>query len=361
MISDEKGHFALANGYVKAVGKRRITVAVDRRLNNARTRRKGFDSDTNQAFTGIMEVTKDGAPCAESLQDTTDEPILYRLDKDEFSNGMSTVRNNLIEMMTEGQFGSKELRSLIVDNIAPRFNPCPTAYSVPQEPGQAPVNADQHQAIAKIMSAEDYALVLGMPGTGKTTTIAHIIRTLVSQGKSVLLTSYTHTAVDNILLKIRDSGIDILRLGALAKIHPEIQDFATLAGAPKKSIEELREAYHGPKIVATTCLGINHALFRERTFDYCIVDEASQITLPVCLGPIRLARTFVLVGDHCQLRAVHGDDADLRCWHASREQRCDELCAQRCFGHVDDARPLGFFAGAGQERVGIYEASLDRG
>lgn len=36
-------------------------------------------------------------------------------------------------------------------------------------------------------------------------------------------------------------------------------------------------------------------------FDVCIVDEASQITLPTCLGPLRHARTFVLVGDHFQL------------------------------------------------------------
>ena len=69
-----------------------------------------------------------------------------------------------------------------------------------------------------LIIAEDYALVLGMPGTGKTTTIAHIIRALVEDGKSVLLTSYTHTAVDNILLKIKNDGIKILRLGAIAKV-----------------------------------------------------------------------------------------------------------------------------------------------
>lgn len=42
-------------------------------------------------------------------------------------------------------------------------------------------------------------------------------------------------------------------------------------------------------------------MFRRRKFDYCIVDEASQITLPVCLGPLRFADVFVLVGDHYQL------------------------------------------------------------
>ena len=42
-----------------------------------------------------------------------------------------------------------------------------------------------------------------MPGTGKTTTIACLVEVLVAQGKSVLLTSYTHSAVDNILLKLK--------------------------------------------------------------------------------------------------------------------------------------------------------------
>ena len=54
-------------------------------------------------------------------------------------------------------------------------------------------------------------------------------------------------------------------------------------------------------MVATTCLGVNHALFSNRVFDYCIVDEASQITQPVCIGPLRRSRVFILVGDHYQL------------------------------------------------------------
>jgi len=43
------------------------------------------------------------------------------------------------------------------------------------------------------------------------------------------------------------------------------------------------------------------ALFSRRRFDYCIVDEASQITLPTSLGPLRFADKFILVGDHFQL------------------------------------------------------------
>ena len=298
VISDEKGHFALANGYVTKVRKRRITVAVDRRLHNARIRRPGFDEIDNQIFASIMEVAPEGSTAEDAMGKIVDEPVQYRLDKDEFSNGMATARNNLIQVMAEGPFRSREIRNLVVDLNAPRFKTQSTTYTLKDREN---INVDQQRAIQKVMSAQDYALVLGMPGTGKTTTIAHIIRALVSQGKSVLLTSYTHTAVDNILLKLKDDSIPILRLGRIAKIHPDVQEFTNLAATTKTSFEEIRSAWHDPPIVATTCLGINHAIFNERTFDYCIVDEASQITLPFCLGPIRLARTFILVGDHNQL------------------------------------------------------------
>ncbi|OJD38618.1 dna replication atp-dependent helicase dna2 [Diplodia corticola] len=300
VISDEKGHFALANGYVISVRKRSITVAVDRRLHNARTREPDFDPETRQAFVGLMDVTA-GMVASSRNYGRDDEPIIYRLDKDEFSNGMAMVRNNLIQLMNDNDFRSISLRALVVDGKAPTFRPSPSGYSIQSQSQHMVMNSDQEAAVDKIFSAQDYALVLGMPGTGKTTTIAHIIRSLVARGKSVLLTSYTHTAVDNILLKIRNDGIGILRLGAATKIHPEIHEFATVAAHPSNTLEELERTWKDPPVVATTCLTINHPIFRRRLFDYCIVDEASQITLPVCLGPIRMAKRFVLVGDHHQL------------------------------------------------------------
>ncbi|KAK5661983.1 hypothetical protein OQA88_10094 [Cercophora sp. LCS_1] len=308
VVSDEQGHFALAIGFVTSVKKHRISVAVDRRLHNARIRQPGFNDVENQVFASIMDVTAKGAPTG-TQGNHHSPPVRYRLDKDEFSNGMATVRNNLVQIMADGPFGSREIRRLVVDLFPPGFKTVPTQYAISDKDG---LNSDQKAAIEKVMSARDYALVLGMPGTGKTTTISHIIRALVSQGKTVLLTSYTHSAVDNILLKLKHDNAPILRLGAPTKIHPEVREFAVLASEPKSSFEDIRKAWHETPIVATTCLGINHPIFNERTFDYCIVDEASQITLPVCLGPIRMARTFVLVGDHNQLPPlVQNDEARL--------------------------------------------------
>jgi DNA replication ATP-dependent helicase Dna2 len=55
------------------------------------------------------------------------------------------------------------------------------------------------------------------------------------------------------------------------------------------------------QVVGATCLATQHPLLQNRTFDYCIVDEASQLTLPVCIGPLMYSKVFVLVGDLYQL------------------------------------------------------------
>jgi hypothetical protein len=60
----------------------------------------------------------------------------------------------------------------------------------------------QQRAVELVLRAKDYACILGMPGTGKTATIAFVVRCLVALGQSVLVTAYTHTAVDSVLLKV---------------------------------------------------------------------------------------------------------------------------------------------------------------
>lgn len=84
----------------------------------------------------------------------------------------------------------------------------------------AHLNTNQQTAMRRVLAAEDYALILGMPGTGKTTVIAALIRALVAMGQRVLLTSYTHSAVDNILMKLKDDvDFGILRLGNVDKVR----------------------------------------------------------------------------------------------------------------------------------------------
>lgn len=140
---------------------------------------------------------------------------LFRIDKDELSAGMGRTRDNLAHLFyAEGDHKRKQL---IVDLAPPIFSTLPSDYASAEEQSLN-LNIDQRAAIDKVLSAQDYALVLGMPGTGKTTTVSEIITALVRRGKSVLLTSYTHSAVDNILLKLKDKDVSMLRLGNPDKV-----------------------------------------------------------------------------------------------------------------------------------------------
>ena len=144
--------------------------------------------------------------------------IVYRIDKDEFTAGMARIRHNLAQLFYAD--GDERRRRLVVDLEKPRFTSAFSLESLsPALPGLDSLNRDQRQAIVKTLNAQDYALILGMPGTGKTTTISALINALTACGKSILLTSYTHSAVDNILLTIKDSNITILRLGNVDKVN----------------------------------------------------------------------------------------------------------------------------------------------
>lgn len=144
------------------------------------------------------------------------EAVAFRIDKDEMISGTSRMRDNLARLFFNKEAGGDfKRRSLIVDLVEPVFEEWngPDDHEIPSH-----LNTDQRAAMRKVMTAKDFALILGMPGTGKTTTIAEIILALVARGKSVLLTSYTHSAVDTILMKLVNSGQKILRLGNADKV-----------------------------------------------------------------------------------------------------------------------------------------------
>ncbi|KHN72062.1 DNA replication ATP-dependent helicase/nuclease DNA2 [Toxocara canis] len=92
-----------------------------------------------------------------------------------------------------------------------------------------PLNGEQARAVVKSLIADDYLLIEGLPGSdgdvsGKTSTVAVLVRCFLMLGRSVLITSYTHSAVDNLLLKlIRDVDTkDILRIGDGRSIRKEL-------------------------------------------------------------------------------------------------------------------------------------------
>ena len=182
------------------------------------------------------------------------------------------------------------------------------------------------------MTAKDYSLIQGFPGTGKTSTIVFIARVMIALGKRVLVTSYTHAAVDNILLKLMEHGVgekcnghintDMVRIGPKSACHPCLHRILApeLAGAidrhdflqsdalpqdendTKPSVSSLHQVMSSAKIVGVSALTIPKSpLLIGQQFDVVIVDEAGQISQPAIIGALMAADSFVLVGDHEQL------------------------------------------------------------
>ncbi len=69
--------------------------------------------------------------------------------------------------------------------------------------GARQLNPSQQQALAA-MTSKGACLVWGPPGTGKTTVIAQAVRDALEHGRTVLIASHTHVAVDNALEGVFD-------------------------------------------------------------------------------------------------------------------------------------------------------------
>ncbi|CAI4232763.1 unnamed protein product [Auanema sp. JU1783] len=176
------------------------------------------------------------------------------------------------------------------------------------------VNKEQEKAIISSLCVSDYSLIEGLPGTGKTCTIAVLVRCLVASGKSVLITSFTNSAVDNILVKLAEtiSEEKLLRLGNENAMRPEVKRLALGQKIRSENCEdvykEMRSILKETPVVCCTCHNTSRdVLFSWRKFDICIVDEASMVLEPVMLSALATTSKFVLVGDANQLSPLVQD------------------------------------------------------
>jgi DNA replication ATP-dependent helicase Dna2 len=176
-------------------------------------------------------------------------------------------------------------------------------------------NDAQNEAVRLAVGGEDFALVHGPPGTGKTYTLARIVRALVARGNRVLLSAFTNRAVDNAVEALAEQGFtDVVRMGTESGVRDDMQEYRLeTSGHPAETAAKLTDA---PVVAATTATCGSRAM-REQSFDVAVVDEAGQLTEPGTLAATTRADSFVLVGDHHQLppvvRAEETDDgvADL--------------------------------------------------
>lgn len=105
------------------------------------------------------------------------------------------------------------------------------------------LNNSQKEAVERALNADNFHLVIGPPGTGKTYVITEILNQLLLKHEKILVTAWTNIAVDNILEKFQSYHVDkILRLGSFNNVNPSNRKF-TLEEKRKKSKDwkELQE------------------------------------------------------------------------------------------------------------------------
>uniref|UniRef100_A0A4W3HX96 DNA replication ATP-dependent helicase/nuclease DNA2 n=1 Tax=Callorhinchus milii TaxID=7868 RepID=A0A4W3HX96_CALMI len=139
----EKQLLALSSGYIIGVTESQITCVLDRNLSK-------LPAET-----------------------------IFRFDHDEGVVGVNYHLANLSKLM-EASAVSTKLRELIVDHRPPQFIPHLSTV-LPQEVKETVanilkgLNKPQKQAMKRVLLSRDYTLIVGMPGTGKTTTICTLV------------------------------------------------------------------------------------------------------------------------------------------------------------------------------------------
>jgi len=163
------------------------------------------------------------------------------------------------------------------------------------------LNYDQAEAFAQAYATDLAWLVQGPPGTGKTRVLAHLAEMYVADGERVLITAFTHRAINN-------------ALNTLAKVAPDVP--AIKIGQPHRA-DDLRPIENYPYFNQSpmAAMGKGYVIgatpFATRTnrlsgvqFDTIIFDEASQITLPLAMMGMLAGRRFIFFGDQKQLPPV---------------------------------------------------------
>jgi AAA domain len=232
---------------------------------------------------------------------------LYAVERDFLDSTFVSMYKGLFAFLTANEHRQK----LLLNQRAPEHDP---EQSLSQDYGSDSIN----QIALKAKQAKDYFLLLGPPGTGKTSqALRAMILEFEASGHNILLLSYTNRAVDEIcevLVQLPHQPA-FIRIGASLSCDEAYHD--NLLGKVTSDCEnrkKVREKISQTRIFVATVAALSgkHELFKLKHFEVAIIDEASQILEPHLLGILSAKNNhhqqaigkFIMIGDHKQLPAI---------------------------------------------------------
>lgn len=300
----------------------------------------------------VYYYRKDGDP--DLCHHILNKGMIERIDDDEITVWSNDNRQDTPETLSKEHYAiepastdattTAALRSLMAFcGASPQKRHLLMGTQPPRQDPTLQLSRSYHPAYDDILlhakQARDYFLLQGPPGTGKTSMALRFLveETLANSqqptANSLLLTAYTHRAVDEICAMLEDSGQDYLRLGSETSCDPRFAHrLLSSAFSERPKLSDIRQRLEQVPIVVSTTLTLltRPFLLSMKHFSLCIVDEASQILEPYIVGLLSSDSIdrFILIGDHKQLPAVVAQADDEPRLHGCRLSLFERLLHQ---------------------------------
>ncbi|MCH7568766.1 MAG: AAA family ATPase [Nanoarchaeota archaeon] len=177
-------------------------------------RRKGSQGNIIDTYNSIVRI-----------EIKTDPSIFENKEVIIDSNKINVILKRLEDIVNkihEGKISSESARILdfIIGENKPHYNEERVSFISKR------LNKDQKEAITKSVEADDFHLIIGPPGTGKTFVIEELVKQFSKRNKKLLITAWTNLAVDNIIKRLDIKEIQkIVRIGPISEIDPKVRKY----------------------------------------------------------------------------------------------------------------------------------------
>lgn len=316
-------------------------------------------------FRGGMSITCfliDGGECNATLMDINDKGGTIRLHGDDFPDWIDerglgvkiAPDNHTFDVMTH-LLKKLELRENVNLKVhTQRLFEAKESYlgktAIVQNES---LNESQLKAVQTCVDLDGIFVLHGPPGTGKTTTLVHLVEELVRQNKRIVASAPSNAAVDHLTRELVKKGVNVVRFGNNVKISDDLlpytpdwilersdefkqikklkkqaDEYRKLAGQYKRNFgkeereqrsllyKEVKSIVHeirslrkfvlekvksSSAVITGTPVALYDELGPDYNADFAIVDEAGQCHDPLGWAVAQYASNLIVAGDPYQL------------------------------------------------------------